>query len=83
MIPSSHRTPKNKAIAEVLAMIADAHPESATSCESNESLWENATEFCAALGCRAQPAIPYGHRENRCKTRTENDGKQYTTGAQH
>jgi hypothetical protein len=49
MTPSSHRTPKNKAIAEVLAMIADAHPESATNCESNESLWENATEFCAAL----------------------------------
>ena len=49
MIPSSHRTPKNKAIAEVLAMIVDTHPESATNCESNESLWENATEFCAAL----------------------------------
>jgi hypothetical protein len=49
MIPSSHRNPKNKAIAEVLAMIADAHPQSVTNCESNESLWENATEFCAAL----------------------------------
>jgi hypothetical protein len=30
MIHSSHRNPKTKAIAEVLAMIADAHPEIVT-----------------------------------------------------
>jgi hypothetical protein len=30
MIHSSHRNPKTKAVAEVLEMIADAHPEIAT-----------------------------------------------------
>jgi hypothetical protein len=51
---SSRRNPKAKAIAEVLAMSADAHPELAPQHprpvrETDEWLWENATEFCAAL----------------------------------
>ena len=54
MIYSSRCDSKTKAIAEVLAMIADAHPEFAPHhprpvCETEEWLWENATEFCAAL----------------------------------
>ena len=54
MIHSTRRKPKAKAIAEVLAMIADAHPEIATyytrpDHKTDEWLWENATEFCAAL----------------------------------
>jgi hypothetical protein len=55
MIHSSRRRDrKTKAIAEVLAMIADAHPELAPYhprlvCETDEWLWENATEFCAAF----------------------------------
>ena len=54
MIRSSRRDRKAKAVAEVLAMIADAHaelvphhPKAVT--ETDEWLWENATEFCAAL----------------------------------
>jgi hypothetical protein len=54
MIHSSRRDRKAKAIAEVLAMIADAHPETSPHhprpCrETDEWLWESATEFCAAL----------------------------------
>ena len=54
MIQSSHRDRKTKAIAEVLAMIADAHPEldphrPRPVRETDEWLWESATEFCAAL----------------------------------
>ena len=54
MIHSSRRDRKTKAIAEALAMFADAHPELAPHhprpvCETEEWLWENATEFCAAL----------------------------------
>jgi hypothetical protein len=54
MIHSSRRDRKTKAIAEVLAMIADAHPELAPHhprpvCETDEWLSENATEFCAAF----------------------------------
>jgi hypothetical protein len=54
MIHSSRRDRKAKAIAEVLAMIADAHPELAPNDprslrESDERLWQSATEFCAAL----------------------------------
>ena len=54
MIHSSRRDRKAKAIAEVLAMTADAHPELASNDpravrESDEWLWESATEFCAAL----------------------------------
>jgi hypothetical protein len=54
MIHSSRHDRKTKAIAEVLAMIADAHPELAPHHprpvrETDEWLWENATEFCAAL----------------------------------
>jgi hypothetical protein len=61
MIPS-RRDRKTKAIAEVLAMIADAHPELAPHhplpvCETDEWLWENATEFCAALDCFGERAM--------------------------
>src|ERR1700730_1622299 len=57
MIPSSRRNPKAKAIAEVLAMIADARPEIATHYprpvrETDEWLWESPTEFCAAVSDR-------------------------------
>ena len=58
MIHSSRRDRKTKAIAEVLAMIADAHPPLAPlrACpvlETEEWLWESATEFCAAYAERA------------------------------
>src|ERR1700730_1354785 len=54
MIHSSRRDRKTKAIAEALAMIADAHPEldphrPRPVRETDEWLWESATEFCAAL----------------------------------
>jgi hypothetical protein len=54
MIHSAHRNGKVKAIAEVLAMIADAQPEFAPHRprpvrETDEWLEESATEFCAAL----------------------------------
>jgi hypothetical protein len=54
MIHSSRRNPKAKAIAEVLAMIADAPHEIATHYprpvrKTNEWLWGSATEFCAAV----------------------------------
>lgn len=54
MIHSPRREYKTKAIAEALAMIADAHPELSPdhprpARETDEWLWERATEFCAAL----------------------------------
>jgi hypothetical protein len=54
MIHSSHRDRKTKAIAEALAMIADAHLEldphrPRPVSETDEWLWESATEFCAAM----------------------------------
>jgi hypothetical protein len=54
MIHSSRRDRKTKAIAEALAMIADAHPEldphrPRPVRETDEWLWESATEFCAML----------------------------------
>jgi hypothetical protein len=48
MIPTSRRDRRIKAIARALAMIADTSPES-TPRESDESLWETAIEFCAAM----------------------------------
>ena len=61
MIHSSRRVGRTKAIAEVLAMIADAHPEIAPHHprpvhESGEWLWESATEFCTALDRYAEQA---------------------------
>jgi hypothetical protein len=69
MIHSSRRDRKTKAIAEVLAMISDAHPELAPHhpravCETDELLWEYATEFCAALDRYAVRAMEI-KRENR------------------
>jgi hypothetical protein len=62
MIHSSRRDRKTKAIAEVLAMIADAHPPLAPLrpypiLEKEEWLWESATEFCAALDLYAERAM--------------------------
>ena|ERR1700730_13228319 len=53
MIHSSRRDRKTKAIAEVLAMMPDVHPELVPYRprpvrETDEWLWESATEFCAA-----------------------------------
>jgi hypothetical protein len=73
MIHSSRRDRKTKAIAEALAMIADAHPEldphrPRPVRETDEWLRESATEFCAALDHygrtmeikRDRPAHPVG-----------------------
>jgi len=50
MIHSSRRDPKIKAIAEVLAIIADADPKpNHPSTDSMSDDWKDATEFCAAL----------------------------------
>jgi hypothetical protein len=55
MITSPRRDRRARAIAEMLAMIADAHPKTGRewprpSCTTNEELmWEDATEFSAAL----------------------------------
>jgi len=62
MTHSSRRDRKTKAIAEALAMIADANPELDTSAarpvrETDEWLWESATEFCAALDRYAGRAV--------------------------
>ena len=69
MIHSSHLDRKAKAIAEVLAMIADAHPELVPHHprpvrETDEWLWENAIEFCAALNRYAGRTVEM-KRENR------------------
>ena len=69
MIHSSHRDRKTKAIAEVLAMMPDAHPELVRHRprpvrETDEWLWENATEFCDALDRYAERANEI-KKENR------------------
>jgi hypothetical protein len=60
MIRSSRRACRTKAVAEVLAMIANAHPfaphRAHTSHDAEESLFESATEFCAALEIYARAA---------------------------
>ena len=68
MIHSSRRDRKTKAIAEALAMIAHAHPPLAPLrpspvLETEEWLWESATEFCAALDRYAERAMQI-KREN-------------------
>jgi hypothetical protein len=68
MIHSSRRDRKTKVIAEALAMIADAHPELDPHRprhvrETDEWLWESATEFCAALDRYAERAMEI-KREN-------------------
>jgi hypothetical protein len=67
MIHSSRRDRKTKAIAEALAMIADAHPEldphrPRPVRETDEWLWESATEFCAALDRYAGRAMKLRER---------------------
>lgn len=54
MIHSSHRDRKTKAVAELLAMIADDHPpltphQPRPVLDSEEWLFESATEFIEAL----------------------------------
>jgi hypothetical protein len=62
MIRSSRRDRKIKATAEVLAMISDTHPPLAlhqprAALETEEWLFESATEFCAALNRFAERAM--------------------------
>jgi hypothetical protein len=62
MIHSSHRDRKTKAIAEVLAMIPDVHPELVPHRprpvrETDEWLWESVTEFCADMDRYAERAL--------------------------
>ena len=69
MIHSSRRDRKTKAIAEVLVMIADAHPPLAPHrprpvLETEEWLWESATEFCAVLNRYVERAMQI-KRENQ------------------
>jgi hypothetical protein len=73
MIHSSRRREsETKAIAEVLAMIADAHPELAPHHprpvrETDEWIWESAAEFCAALdryAGRRRRVAPMSRRHN-------------------
>ena len=69
MIHSPRRDRKTKAIAEVLAMIGDAHPELAPHHprpvrKTDEWLWEYATEFCAALDRYAGRTVEI-KKENR------------------
>jgi hypothetical protein len=59
MFHSTHHDRKAKAIAKVSATIAAAHPELAPhrphhASDTDEWLWENATEFCAVLGRYAE-----------------------------
>jgi hypothetical protein len=69
MIHSSHRDRKVKAIAEVLAMIdadlplAPHRPRAVH--ETDEWLWESATEFCAALDRYAGPAMEMKRKNRR------------------
>ena len=68
MIHSSRRDRKTKAIAEALAMIPNVHPELVPRprpvLETEEWLWESATEFCAAMDRYAERAMEI-KRENR------------------
>ena len=73
MMSSSNRTPKVRAVAKVLAMIADADPNLLPNfrrpvLETDEWLWATATEFCAALdrytvrargGLKVVPCVPH------------------------
>jgi hypothetical protein len=69
MIQSSYRDRKTKAIAGVLAMIPDVYPELVPHRprpvrETDEWLWESATEFCAAMDRYSERAMEI-KRENR------------------
>lgn len=70
MIHSSHRERKIKAIAEVLAIISDAHPELVRHRprpvrETDEWMSESATEFCAALDRFAERAMEIKRQDRR------------------
>jgi hypothetical protein len=74
MIHSSRRDRKTKVIAEVLAMIANAHSELAPHRprpvhETDEWLWESATEFCAALDRYAGRAMEIKRKNGRLHPR--------------
>jgi hypothetical protein len=67
MIRSSRRDRKAEAIAEVLAMIDDTHPELSPPRpvrETDEGLAESATEFCAVLDRCAERAARIRERES-------------------
>jgi hypothetical protein len=69
MTHSSRRERRTKAIAEVLAMIADVHPELApdrpdSDRVADEWLWDIATGFCASLDRHAARAARM-NRQNR------------------
>ena len=69
MTHSSRRERRTKAIAEVLAMIDDAHPELApdrpdSDREADEWLWDIATGFCAVADRYAERAARM-NRQNR------------------
>lgn len=58
MSPSTRRDRKTKALAEMLAMMVESHPQSAIrrstpADETDEGIWEAVTEFCTALDCYA------------------------------
>jgi hypothetical protein len=62
---------KIKAVAEALAMIADAHPESAPQHqrpvrETDEWLWQSSEQFCATMNRYAERESPrkYGRSDN-------------------
>jgi hypothetical protein len=70
MIHSSHRDRKAKAIAEVLAMITNAYPPPAAHRprpvhETDEWLWESATDFCAAMDRYAEHAVEIKRQNQR------------------
>ena len=70
MIHSSRRDRKTKAIAEALAMLADAHPELVPYRprpvrETDEWFWESAIEFCAALDRYAGRAMEIKRKNRR------------------
>jgi hypothetical protein len=69
MIHSSRRDRKTKAIAEALAMIPNVHPELVPRPrpvrETDEWLWESATEFCATMDRYAERAMEIKRQDRR------------------
>jgi hypothetical protein len=73
MIHSSHRERKIKAVAEVLAMISDTHPELVRHRppvrETDEWMRESPTEFCAGLDRYAERATGIKRQDRRAPGR--------------
>jgi hypothetical protein len=75
MIHSSHRDRKTKAIAEALAMIADAHPEldphrPRPVRETDEWLWESALDHYAGRTMEIKRAFAPAARRPRAQGKT-------------